>query len=208
MHRYIILTALQTLYAYFIEGNTVFVGKRKTFSKRVCSPFRFLFDSFSVIIFRLYQNAFTLNLWQYQPQNLPSSKKPYAPRMHLHTNLQLRTCVRRMAANLFSRKDGQRLQRHTVRFSMRRELWIRRHLSAGPENWSNHPWMVNWHDGGPRSLFFSSLIETFYFLPLKSWPLCCLMNACLQRSLDESCRPFLSLGFTQVRFTVVQKRYE
>ena len=33
--RYMVLTALSTLYAYFIEGETVFVGKRKTFSKRV-----------------------------------------------------------------------------------------------------------------------------------------------------------------------------
>ncbi|KAF7426256.1 hypothetical protein PC9H_008624 [Pleurotus ostreatus] len=32
---YIILTTLQTLYAYFIEGDIVFVGKRKTFSKRI-----------------------------------------------------------------------------------------------------------------------------------------------------------------------------
>jgi len=32
---YIFLTLVQTLYAYFIEGNTIFVGKRKTFSKRI-----------------------------------------------------------------------------------------------------------------------------------------------------------------------------
>jgi len=32
---YIALTTIQTLYAYFIEGNIVFVGKRKTFSKRI-----------------------------------------------------------------------------------------------------------------------------------------------------------------------------
>ncbi|CAA7267210.1 unnamed protein product [Cyclocybe aegerita] len=32
---YMILTAAQTLYAYFIEGATIFVGKRKTFSKRI-----------------------------------------------------------------------------------------------------------------------------------------------------------------------------
>jgi len=32
---YVILTALQTLYSYLIEGNIVFVGKRKTFSKRI-----------------------------------------------------------------------------------------------------------------------------------------------------------------------------
>jgi len=32
---YIFLTVVQTLYAYFIEGNTIFVGKRKTFSKRI-----------------------------------------------------------------------------------------------------------------------------------------------------------------------------
>ncbi|TEB34324.1 hypothetical protein FA13DRAFT_1763311 [Coprinellus micaceus] len=32
---YIILTTLSTLYAYFVEGDTIFVGKRKTFSKRI-----------------------------------------------------------------------------------------------------------------------------------------------------------------------------
>jgi len=32
---YFLLTAMQTLYAYFIEGDIVFVGKRKTFSKRI-----------------------------------------------------------------------------------------------------------------------------------------------------------------------------
>lgn len=45
--RYFLLTALQTLYAYFIEGDIVFVGKRKTFSKRVRSSLilRFLHSS-------------------------------------------------------------------------------------------------------------------------------------------------------------------
>ena len=33
--RYVILTLAQTLYAYFVEGDIVFVGKRKTFDKRV-----------------------------------------------------------------------------------------------------------------------------------------------------------------------------
>ena len=32
---YVLLTTIQTLYAYFIEGDIVFVGKRKTFDKRV-----------------------------------------------------------------------------------------------------------------------------------------------------------------------------
>ncbi|KAJ7644404.1 microsomal signal peptidase 25 kDa subunit-domain-containing protein [Roridomyces roridus] len=32
---YMLLTFTQTLYAYFIEGDIVFVGKRKTFSKRI-----------------------------------------------------------------------------------------------------------------------------------------------------------------------------
>ncbi|KAI0763508.1 microsomal signal peptidase 25 kDa subunit-domain-containing protein [Trametes elegans] len=32
---YIILTVAQTLYAYFVEGDIVFVGKRKTFDKRI-----------------------------------------------------------------------------------------------------------------------------------------------------------------------------
>lgn len=34
---YIVLSTLQTLYAYFVEGPVVFVGKRKTFSKRIVS---------------------------------------------------------------------------------------------------------------------------------------------------------------------------
>jgi len=32
---YVVLTTVQTLYAYFVEGSTVFIGKRKTFSKRI-----------------------------------------------------------------------------------------------------------------------------------------------------------------------------
>ncbi|KAL0572821.1 oxygen-dependent protoporphyrinogen oxidase [Marasmius crinis-equi] len=34
---YIILTTIQTLYAYFVEGDTVYSGKRKTFSRRIVS---------------------------------------------------------------------------------------------------------------------------------------------------------------------------
>ncbi|KAF9567142.1 hypothetical protein CPC08DRAFT_733242 [Agrocybe pediades] len=34
---YICLSVAQTLYAYFIEGNTIFIGKRKTLSKRINS---------------------------------------------------------------------------------------------------------------------------------------------------------------------------
>ncbi|KAI0754310.1 microsomal signal peptidase 25 kDa subunit-domain-containing protein [Daedaleopsis nitida] len=32
---YVLLTLMQTLYAYFVEGDIVFVGKRKTFDKRI-----------------------------------------------------------------------------------------------------------------------------------------------------------------------------
>ncbi|KAI0066874.1 hypothetical protein BV25DRAFT_1795891 [Artomyces pyxidatus] len=32
---YVVLTVIQTLYAYFIEGDIIFVGKRKTFDKRI-----------------------------------------------------------------------------------------------------------------------------------------------------------------------------
>ncbi|KAJ7202874.1 microsomal signal peptidase 25 kDa subunit-domain-containing protein [Mycena pura] len=32
---YLLLTFTQTLYSYFVEGDVVFVGKRKTFSKRI-----------------------------------------------------------------------------------------------------------------------------------------------------------------------------
>ncbi|KAF4618834.1 hypothetical protein D9613_010044 [Agrocybe pediades] len=34
---YIALSVAQTLYAYFVEGNTIFIGKRKTLSKRIIS---------------------------------------------------------------------------------------------------------------------------------------------------------------------------
>ena len=33
--RYVLLTIIQSLYSYFIEGDIVFVGRRKTFDKRV-----------------------------------------------------------------------------------------------------------------------------------------------------------------------------
>jgi len=33
--RYLILTTAQTAYIYFIEGQTIFIGKRKTYAKRV-----------------------------------------------------------------------------------------------------------------------------------------------------------------------------
>ncbi|KIJ61591.1 hypothetical protein HYDPIDRAFT_115748 [Hydnomerulius pinastri MD-312] len=32
---YVVLTTLQTLYAYFVEGDIIFVGRRKSFSKRI-----------------------------------------------------------------------------------------------------------------------------------------------------------------------------
>jgi len=32
---YVVLSLVQTLYAYFVEGDTVFLGKRKTFNKRI-----------------------------------------------------------------------------------------------------------------------------------------------------------------------------
>lgn len=39
--RYILLTITQTLYAYVVERDIVFVGKRKTLDKRVRAPFIF-----------------------------------------------------------------------------------------------------------------------------------------------------------------------
>jgi hypothetical protein len=46
--RYIVLTLLQALYAYFVEGDIIFVGKRKTFDKRVSVAYPFdLSHSFS-----------------------------------------------------------------------------------------------------------------------------------------------------------------
>lgn len=35
LYRYVLLTSIQSLYAYFIEGNIVYVGKRKTYTNRV-----------------------------------------------------------------------------------------------------------------------------------------------------------------------------
>src|SRR5262245_41516870 len=45
-YRYVVLTVLQTLYSYFVEGDIVFVGRRKTFSKRV----RLLFPMHAFLI--------------------------------------------------------------------------------------------------------------------------------------------------------------
>lgn len=45
-HSYLILTSLQTLYSYFVEGDTIFVGRRKTFAKRVSSVYPANFLSF------------------------------------------------------------------------------------------------------------------------------------------------------------------
>jgi len=44
--RYIALSLSQALYAYFIEGDTIFVGKRKTFDKRVRVRFAGVGSSF------------------------------------------------------------------------------------------------------------------------------------------------------------------
>ncbi|KIL64090.1 hypothetical protein M378DRAFT_163564 [Amanita muscaria Koide BX008] len=44
---YVILTTLQTLYTYFVQKNTVFVGKRKTFSKRILTE-RIIIDSSTI----------------------------------------------------------------------------------------------------------------------------------------------------------------
>ena len=52
--RYILLTAIQTLYAYFVEGDIIFVGKRKTFSKRVSHCLSFpITHNMNVIILTL-----------------------------------------------------------------------------------------------------------------------------------------------------------
>lgn len=48
--RYILLTVVQTLYAYFVEGNTVFEGKRKSLSKRVSN------DTLSLACHSLFLN--------------------------------------------------------------------------------------------------------------------------------------------------------
>ena len=35
VNRYLLLSGVQTLYAYFVEGETIYMGKRKTLSKRI-----------------------------------------------------------------------------------------------------------------------------------------------------------------------------
>ena len=49
--RYIVLSLSQALYAYFIEGDTIFVGKRKTFDKRV-----------SVMVYACVRSSFVLTI--------------------------------------------------------------------------------------------------------------------------------------------------
>jgi len=43
---HVILPTIQTMYAYFIEGDTVFTGKRKTFSKRASLLLRGILSPF------------------------------------------------------------------------------------------------------------------------------------------------------------------
>ncbi len=48
--RYMALSLSQALYAYFIEGDTIFVGKRKTFDKRVSVAVACVVSSFVLTV--------------------------------------------------------------------------------------------------------------------------------------------------------------
>ncbi|KAH8103001.1 microsomal signal peptidase 25 kDa subunit-domain-containing protein [Cristinia sonorae] len=58
---YITLTVIQTLYAYFIEGDIVFVGKRKTFDKRIVTE-RITISSTSTPSTPTHPPAYSLSL--------------------------------------------------------------------------------------------------------------------------------------------------
>ncbi|KAG6855470.1 hypothetical protein H0H87_002367 [Tephrocybe sp. NHM501043] len=58
---YIVLTTIQSAYAYFIEGNIVFVGKRKTFSKRIITE-RITLSSTTVPAKKAKPPAYSLSL--------------------------------------------------------------------------------------------------------------------------------------------------
>ena len=60
--RYIVLSLSQAIYAYFIEGDTIFVGKRKTFDKRVSVASPFVPRSFVLTIpFKIVTERITLS---------------------------------------------------------------------------------------------------------------------------------------------------
>jgi signal peptidase complex subunit 2 len=59
--RYIVLSISQAIYAYFIEGDTVFVGKRKTFDKRVSVAGACVRGSVLTIPFKIVTERITLS---------------------------------------------------------------------------------------------------------------------------------------------------
>jgi len=58
---YVVLTTLQTLYAYFVERDIVFVGKRKTFSKRIITE-RLIISSTTEPVAKTKPPAYELKL--------------------------------------------------------------------------------------------------------------------------------------------------
>ncbi|KAG6876402.1 hypothetical protein C0993_003374, partial [Termitomyces sp. T159_Od127] len=58
---YMALSAIQTLYAYFVEGNIVFVGRRKTFSKRIITE-RITISSITIPVKKSKPPAYSLLL--------------------------------------------------------------------------------------------------------------------------------------------------
>lgn len=69
-HSYLILTSFQTLYSYFVEGDTIFVGRRKTFSKRVSLIYPANFLSSHLISLQIITERITIS-----SRTLPVSSK-------------------------------------------------------------------------------------------------------------------------------------
>ncbi|KAJ7163082.1 microsomal signal peptidase 25 kDa subunit-domain-containing protein [Mycena filopes] len=83
---YFLLTFTQTLYSYFIEGDIVFVGKRKTFSKRIMTE-RITLSSRTVpVSFSSTPTAPSANPISISALTAPASAKPTPPQYALSLN--------------------------------------------------------------------------------------------------------------------------
>ena len=154
---YIILTTVQTLYSYFIEGKTIFVGKRKTFSNRVCGMAISLTRRLTTLS-REFPNELILAPQQYQRP--PKKLKPQHPRpTHPSITSPFTMFVQRTGAKLCWPGVGCVVPFPSAHGSTQKAFWTRRRLSGGSGSRSSRPWMENSHSvvrGLDGSDFFCS----------------------------------------------------
>jgi hypothetical protein len=122
--RYVALSSAQTLYAYFIEGSTVFVGKRKTLDKRVSSCSCHV-PSHRLSLHRLSQNASSSNL-------APTHPQPPRPAAHArHMPSTPRSSGPHPAEKLFSARTSTLPRLLTPTSSTLMAFWTKKALRLG-----------------------------------------------------------------------------